>query len=384
MSEYQGRSLTLLDRWSAMAGNWKPLPSHLPAAAAQLTEQLRAVKDQHDLSLADLAKRTHYSRASWQRWLNGERVITSSALESLIRTTGCEAEPLLGLWHRALAEDAPPAGASAATSVPSSLVASSPGSPRQSTGPDPAIEAAAGADDPARGDECMTQPTPPGQRETSVTLGPRAAEAGAAESGARRWRWRRVHALALAVALLLGGVGVMVGVVRAAGAGRKPGAVTAGTMRPGTTSVALRPSCYAAGCYGRDPQAMCAGDARTIASAHIEKAIIWMRYSPKCQAAWAKITDAVPGDQAVITNNDNQSAIALVHYGNDNYSLMVPAGSDSVLEVCGTQTDKAQACTSLIPDPAQAPTFVTPGVGTVTPSPSGMVNRAGSDDGSIL
>ncbi|WP_376778622.1 helix-turn-helix domain-containing protein [Kitasatospora kifunensis] len=36
-------------------------------------EELRALKDEHQLTLKQIERLTHYSHASWQRWLNGLR-----------------------------------------------------------------------------------------------------------------------------------------------------------------------------------------------------------------------------------------------------------------------------------------------------------------------
>ncbi|MGN5376967.1 helix-turn-helix domain-containing protein [Streptomyces lasalocidi] len=38
--------------------------------------ELRALKDAHRLSFQELGRLTHFSRASWERWLNGKRPVT--------------------------------------------------------------------------------------------------------------------------------------------------------------------------------------------------------------------------------------------------------------------------------------------------------------------
>jgi hypothetical protein len=52
--------------------------------------------------------------------------------------------------------------------------------------------------------------------------------------------------------------------------------------------------CYASGCYGKDPQAMgCGADAVTGASVVMpDGALVELRWSYACQAAWARITGA--------------------------------------------------------------------------------------------
>lgn len=80
---------------------WRPLPEDLPLPARLLTERLRTLKDAHGLSLADLAAATHYSRASWERWLNGKRLISRPALLGFAAATGVAQAPLLELLDQA-------------------------------------------------------------------------------------------------------------------------------------------------------------------------------------------------------------------------------------------------------------------------------------------
>jgi transcriptional regulator with XRE-family HTH domain len=82
-----------------------PLPCGLNAPALTLVIRLRMIKDALGLSLSDLSNRTHYSRASWERWLNGKRLISDSALLSFSAAARMNPEPLLRL--RALAAQQP-------------------------------------------------------------------------------------------------------------------------------------------------------------------------------------------------------------------------------------------------------------------------------------
>lgn len=94
---------------------WSPLPDDLPPAARRLIVELRALKDTHNLSFQDIGRLTHYSRASWERWLNGKRPVNRSALESLLVALGNQntlLPRLLDEAERAAASTAaaPPAG----------------------------------------------------------------------------------------------------------------------------------------------------------------------------------------------------------------------------------------------------------------------------------
>jgi tetratricopeptide (TPR) repeat protein len=86
-------------RWAG----WSPLPEGLSPPARALAERLRALKDDNGLSLAELGSRTHYARASWERWLNGKRLITRPALTGLAEALGADPAPLLALLDQAMA-----------------------------------------------------------------------------------------------------------------------------------------------------------------------------------------------------------------------------------------------------------------------------------------
>ncbi|MFD5742136.1 helix-turn-helix domain-containing protein [Streptomyces massasporeus] len=91
---------------------WRPLPDVLPKEARHLVEQLRALKDRTGLSLAELARRTAYSKSSWQRYLSGAKQPPRGAVQALCRMAGAEQARLLALWD--LADQTWPHGAVAA------------------------------------------------------------------------------------------------------------------------------------------------------------------------------------------------------------------------------------------------------------------------------
>jgi tetratricopeptide (TPR) repeat protein/transcriptional regulator with XRE-family HTH domain len=87
--------------------SWSTLPSGLNPAARRLVGELRTLKDEHGLSLAQLSAATHYSRASWERWLNGKRLITAEALAAVATRFGADLVLLTTLLREAsLAESA--------------------------------------------------------------------------------------------------------------------------------------------------------------------------------------------------------------------------------------------------------------------------------------
>ncbi|MEU1404473.1 helix-turn-helix transcriptional regulator [Streptomyces sp. NPDC005728] len=85
---------------------WQPLPDSLPREARHLVEQLRFLKGRTGLSLAELARRTAYSKSSWQRYLSGAKLPPRGAAQVLCRLAGADQARLLALWE--LAEQAWP------------------------------------------------------------------------------------------------------------------------------------------------------------------------------------------------------------------------------------------------------------------------------------
>ncbi|MDH6453767.1 MULTISPECIES: helix-turn-helix transcriptional regulator [unclassified Streptomyces] len=80
---------------------WRPLPDSLPREARHLVEQLRHLKDRTELSLAELARRTAYSKSSWQRYLSGAKQPPRGAVQALCRVAGADQARLLALWDLA-------------------------------------------------------------------------------------------------------------------------------------------------------------------------------------------------------------------------------------------------------------------------------------------
>ncbi|MFJ1968689.1 helix-turn-helix domain-containing protein [Streptomyces sp. NPDC087903] len=80
---------------------WRPLPDALPREAQHLVGRLRGLKDRTGLSLAELARRTAYSKSSWQRYLSGAKQPPRGAVQALCRVAEVEQGRLLALWELA-------------------------------------------------------------------------------------------------------------------------------------------------------------------------------------------------------------------------------------------------------------------------------------------
>jgi len=68
---------------------------------AQLAARMREVRAAAGLSLAQLARRTPYSKSSWARYLAGTQPVPRRAVEALCEVAGVRPERLLVLWELA-------------------------------------------------------------------------------------------------------------------------------------------------------------------------------------------------------------------------------------------------------------------------------------------
>ncbi|MEZ0089481.1 helix-turn-helix domain-containing protein [Streptacidiphilus sp. EB129] len=71
------------------------------AAAAWLARELQVLKSASGLSFAQISKRTHYAKSSWERWVNGKMLPPRSAVETFASVTEGNGEVLLELWDLA-------------------------------------------------------------------------------------------------------------------------------------------------------------------------------------------------------------------------------------------------------------------------------------------
>ncbi|GHE95462.1 hypothetical protein GCM10018785_70790 [Streptomyces longispororuber] len=158
--------------------------------------------------------------------------------------------------------------------------------------------------------------------------------------------------------MFLAGVGGALVVIAAAvfltGVGGDGGDGKAERSAAPTTSTADLPpgvECSGAACAGKDPENMgCGGEfARTTARVTVgAKTLVEVRHSKTCGAAWARITQARPGDTVRITGagggaGSRQSGT--VDGDADAYTPMVPVTSPTQAKACATLTTGQRACT---------------------------------------
>ncbi|MFF8374792.1 helix-turn-helix domain-containing protein [Streptomyces sp. NPDC015661] len=81
---------------------------------AELAAEMRRIKCATELSYGKLAQRTHYSRSSWERFLNQKQLPTRVAVEEFAAAAGTDPRPLLLRLERSLAHETAARAAAAA------------------------------------------------------------------------------------------------------------------------------------------------------------------------------------------------------------------------------------------------------------------------------
>ncbi|MFB6791289.1 DUF2690 domain-containing protein [Streptomyces olivaceus] len=218
---------------------------------SRLTTALRELRTRTGLSLAALAERTPYSKSSWERYLNGRTLPPRRAVQDLCRLAGEPEGRLLALWE--IAESQWSGRAAEAPSTPPPSGPPSPEPPRK-----PAQDRPDHPDRPDRPD-----------------------------------RKRLMTVLTSVCAVTLGGVTAVVVMLSDRQGASDP---------PPTAPSAPGPRCRGASCEGQDPIHMFCGAGpdtltteRTSTGARVE-----LRYSPRCEASWARMWRTRTGDRLEI------------------------------------------------------------------------------------
>ncbi|MFB6983245.1 DUF2690 domain-containing protein [Streptomyces scopuliridis] len=108
------------------------------------------------------------------------------------------------------------------------------------------------------------------------------------------------------------------------GAGASAAGASGGS---GTSADAdVPPDCAGAACTGLDPEVTrCGGaGARTLTDNWARTMHLEIRYSPRCDAVWAKLTGAQVGDTVSIATSPSGRQTATVQTGHDKYTPMLP------------------------------------------------------------
>ncbi|MFD9793895.1 helix-turn-helix domain-containing protein [Streptomyces sp. NPDC059070] len=300
----------------------------------QLFTELRRIKQESGFSYGQLADRTHYSRSSWERFLNGKQLPSKVAVEQFASATGADPDPLLALLA---AVERPPAGETAATAeaqVPEP-------EPGHFGGPAPATTPApvAAGVDPVAG--------PPGVLRRAARWIPGPPVRRPAVERASSWRRRFGVVGYLASGAAMGAVATVL--TMGTGAGSAAHGVSASDGGGQASGVGGAQVVHAAGkvdvrcsgdtCLRRDPQAMdCQWDASTAHDTWLRGMHIELRYSPACHAVWGRIENGAVGDVVKIRDRTGMEQEATIRTDRDTYTRMLAVTDDAPaasVAVCG-------------------------------------------------
>ncbi|HEY9371696.1 DUF2690 domain-containing protein, partial [Streptomyces sp.] len=105
--------------------------------------------------------------------------------------------------------------------------------------------------------------------------------------------------------------------------------------------------CSGAGCAGQDPEIMgCGGEfAATVARTRVGTAELEVRHSSTCRAAWARLTEAAPGDVVRVSAAGTGGQEALVDADTDAYTPMVAVAQGTDAKACASLKSGATGCT---------------------------------------
>ncbi|MFD7712033.1 XRE family transcriptional regulator [Streptomyces sp. NPDC059786] len=108
--------------------------------------------------------------------------------------------------------------------------------------------------------------------------------------------------------------------------------------------------CSGEGCTGKDPETMgCGGElATTSTSATVGGALVEVRYSRTCAAAWARITRAAPGDTVSVSAGSGaagRTGTVGTNGDTDAYTPMVTVKDATDAKACATLATGRKGCT---------------------------------------
>ncbi|UFQ17565.1 MULTISPECIES: helix-turn-helix domain-containing protein [Streptomyces] len=367
---------------------WKALPDELDPEVREFADRLRALVDHSGLSVAAVSDRTGYSKTSWERYLNGRLLAPKGAVVALAEVTGTQPVHLITLWElaerawsrsemrhdmtmqairisQARAALGELGGASGAGSSAGSSAGAGAGvAGRGEKGGPPAGSGSAGfgALTGVAGPAGVSPTVPPPVSSSSygdASASPFGA-AGTADVGsgggpsADGQRWRRKVTMFLAG--VVGALVVIAVVVFLPGLrddGKGGGDEARQSVTPSGTGEAKLPDgveCRGADCVGKDPEGMgCGGElAKTASRATVGRALIEVRYSKACGAAWARITRALPGDEVTVTGAGGGAAAeqkSTVDEDFDAYTPMVAVKAGSEAKACAVLASGRTGCT---------------------------------------
>ncbi|MFE6159218.1 XRE family transcriptional regulator [Streptomyces sp. NPDC056486] len=388
---------------------WKALPDELDPQVREFASQLRRLVDRSGLSIAAVSDRTGYSKTSWERYLNGRLLAPKGAIVALAEVTGTNPVHLITMWElaerawsrsearhdmtmqairisqarAALGELGPNppkdkgnsgaarngAGAGAGSGSVSGAGVDSADRPDRPASSDrsdrPDRPGSAGGSFTGVAGPAGVSPTVPPQTPSYGPVGGSGGGGGGdlgafgaapgthgpGHGGDSPDRQRRRRKLTMFLAGVVGALVVIAAAVFLTDFGKddksdesaKPSATPTASDKDLPAGV----ECTGKSCTGKDPETMgCGGElASTTTRATVGKALIEVRYSKTCGAAWARITQAAPGDKVTISGEGAAKANGTVNADFDAYTPMVAVKDGASAEACATLKAGQTGCT---------------------------------------
>ncbi|MGW5738288.1 MULTISPECIES: XRE family transcriptional regulator [Streptomyces] len=357
---------------------WKALPDELDPQVREFASQLRRLVDRSGLSIAAVSDRTGYSKTSWERYLNGRLLAPKGAIVALAEVTGTNPVHLITMWE--LAERAWSRSEMRHDMTMQAIRISQARAALGELGPNPPKSGGKGDSGAARtgaagagtgsagrhgragggvtgvaGPAGVSPTVPPqtpsygpvgGQGPAAAPSGP-AAPARGADSPDRQRRRRK---LTMFLAGVVGALVVIAAAVFLTDLGKddkgKESAKPPTTPSTSQKDLPAGVECSGKSCTGKDPETMgCGGElATTTTRATVGKAVVEVRYSKTCGAAWARITQAAPGDKVTISG-DGAKQNGTVNADFDAYTPMVAVKDGATAEACATLKAGQTGCT---------------------------------------
>ncbi|MFF2507874.1 DUF2690 domain-containing protein [Streptomyces sp. NPDC058067] len=335
---------------------WRALPDELDPEVREFASQLRRLVDRGGLSIAAVADRTGYGKTSWERYLNGRLLAPKRAIVALAEVTGTNPVQLTTMWE--LAERAWSRSEMRHDMTMEAIRISQARAALGEFGP----EATKNGTKNGTSGGAAPAPTGPAQDQAPrADSPPYGGEPGA--GGGSPDRQRRGRRLTMFLAGVVGALVVIAAAVYLTGggnAGKDDGAKPRARPTTSAPELPVGVKCGGKDCTGKDPEQMgCGGEfARTTDSVLVGVARIEVRYSKTCGAAWARITQASPGDTVQIqqtggnggTGGKGGSGGTGVQKGTvdadfDAYTPMVAVTKASEAKACATLKTGRTGCT---------------------------------------
>jgi len=292
--------------------------SEEPAAElVALLSLIRRYMGELDWSYQVLERNTGVSRSTWNRWYTQKKLPKREALvkfaDAAPRTVN--RDELLGLWDAAWqVQEAKQARA---------------------------------ADRVPDGDEQADQHT----RATPTTTSTSEQQASTATTSHTEPKKRsgkktgRVLAGIMSALVLGGGVTLWVINASADDSAKSPGASSSAS--PATSQATASPltTCHSDSCASVEPKGtVCSLDAITAYTGRKFGVTVELRYSPRCGAAWAKMSNTSPDDRVIITPKHGNSEEYRQQYGHDAHTRMIPVTRPEDARACAKIQDRGTVC----------------------------------------